>query len=110
MLLIIDSILKAYGDITVLYQPSDMCDQFHGDYHSETSTCTVDISNTDTILKYVTGIDTPQQLCTDVGGEFLDGKCMINTAQWGQGTIDVKKAACSAREGQWLGNNCALGM
>ena len=103
------SFLKAYDDIAVLHQPHEFCDKLHGTFQDDpTPTCMVDLSHSDTFLKSVTGIDTPEQLCTQVDGNFINGNCTINVAQYGQAALDIKQAACIFLEGQWVNNNCTL--
>jgi hypothetical protein len=95
--------------MTASHQPADFCGALHGTYRADpTPTCTIDLSNSDTFLKYVTGIDTAEQLCTKVKGNFDNGDCVLNVASFGLGSLDVKQAACVSLGGQWSNNNCAL--
>ncbi|KAF2447059.1 hypothetical protein P171DRAFT_442246 [Karstenula rhodostoma CBS 690.94] len=104
-----DQLLGVYDDVVAVTLPDYLCEMLQGTYRGDpTPTCTVDLSHSDTFLKYVTGIDTPEQLCTVIDGSFINGNCTLNVAQCGQATLDVKQAACVSLEGQWVNNNCAL--
>jgi hypothetical protein len=102
-------LLKVYANMAASHQPADFCGAIHSTYHAyPTPTCTVDLSNSDTFLKYVTGIDTPEQLCTQVKGNFNNGNCVLNVASFGQDSLGVKQTACVSLGGQWANNNCTL--
>lgn len=103
------SLRKVYGNLSILLEPNVFCDQLHGTYHTDpTPTCTVDLSPSDTFLKFVTGIDTPKHLCTEANGNFVDGKCTLNVARFGDATLDAKQAACLSVGAQWDGGSCNL--
>lgn len=98
-----------YADVTAATQPDYLCEMLQGTYHADpTPTCTIDLSHSENFLKHVTGIDMPEQLCTMIEGNFVNGNCTLNVAQCGQATLDVKQAACASLEGQWVNTHCIL--
>lgn len=103
------SILKYYDNMAALHQPAEFCDKLDGTFHSEpTPTCVIDLSHSDNFLKEVVDIDTPEQLCSQVDGNFADGICTLNLALCGKAALDVQQVACSSLGGTWGANNCAL--
>ncbi|KAK7183742.1 hypothetical protein DPSP01_004374 [Paraphaeosphaeria sporulosa] len=105
----IDEVHKMYDDVTAVTLPDHLCEMLQGNYKADTMPiCTIDLSHSENFLQHVTGIDTPKQLCTQVHGSFVNGKCTLNLSQAGQATLDVKQAACASLDGQWADNHCAL--
>ena len=65
-----------------LHSPYEFCNTLYGTFQSEpTPTCVIDLSHSDSFLKDVVGIDAPEQLCTQVGGNFANANCTLDVAQ-----------------------------
>lgn len=99
-----------YDDVTAVILPADLCEMlFQGNFKANpTPTCNVDLSHSENFLQYIKGLDTPEQLCTQIDGNFVNGNCTLDLSYNGAVSLDVKQAACASLEGQWANNNCAL--